>query len=86
MIIRKIIPYVCGGGWKSASGSMLRAWRPASRNGMKHTQGHAPPDLTFVYTTNCKSVINDTHHEKRVWISRASEPLRIHIYKILLQQ
>ena len=30
------------------------------------------PDLTFVYTTHCKSGINNIHSEKLVWISRAS--------------
>ena len=38
----------------------------------------ATPGLTFVYTTHCKLGINNMHSEKQVWISRASEPLRIH--------
>ena len=41
MIIRKNTPYVRVEGG-SASSSMLRAWRAASSNGMRRTQGHAP--------------------------------------------
>ena len=55
----------------------------AEQCGVVHSRPR--PDLTFVYTTHCKSEENNIHHEKLVWISRASEPLRIHTYKILLQ-
>ena len=43
------------------------------------------PDLTFIFAIHCKSRINNMHSKKQVWISRASDTLRIHTCKILLQ-
>ena len=81
MIIRKNIPLCV---W----GECLPA--VCAGHGVRHRVRHEAhlgprPDLTFVYTTHCKSGINNKHPEKQVWISRASGLLRIHTYKILLQ-
>ena len=79
MVVRKITPCMeeCQG-FAGIPGAFPVKCLPAVCSGPR-------PDLTFVYTTHCKSRINNMYSEKQVWISRASRPLGIHIYKILLQ-
>ena len=85
MIIRKNTPCM-GGGGKSAK-DLPFGWSEACLLRPESTPARPRPrlDLTFVYTAHCKSGINNMHSEKQVWISRASERLRIHTYKILSQ-